>query len=180
MEALAYTSAECQESDEGVLLGFATFLYIEVGFAIISMLFGFYFFKRVWDRIMRLKDSVGCEPRELEPAPDRKYKMIRIQQHVVKKAFKEIALYDLVVLLYFLISCANLVLNFVVPNAATQMADCPHAANVRALAISFFFVDAVWVPVWYYCCSHRKGVDAEIPWPKEEAKVPGTVVGNSA
>lgn len=164
--ALNYKDS-CKDGDPNVVLGFEKFIMIQMFFAIISGLFGFYAFVRVWAKIMSLMESPEHQPDELSPAEDRKYKMIRIKLHTIRAGFKAVCLYDIGVLIYFLASVAIAVLSFMAPNAITHASECPHAEPVRSFGIGFVLIDAIYVPLWWFCCPNRKGVVAEIPWPKE-------------
>lgn len=172
--ALDFASSECKDGEPGVLLGFQKFLHIQIAFAVLSLIFALYFLKRVWSRILKLTGTDGFEAEDLQPAPDQKYRMIRISHRTIRQGFKDVVKFDMVVLLYFFACLGILVLSFFSPTRITHMADCPHASEVRSLGMTFFWVDALWVPIWWYCCSFKKGVVAEIPWNKTE---PGIVVG---
>lgn len=180
--ARKYKDTECKEGDDFVVLGFEKFLDIQVAYAVVSLFFTAYFFKRVWSRIVKLTLSGDPQykPQELPPADDMKYKMVKIPLKTIRDAFRQIMKYDIVVLVYFLCTVAIAVLSFMAPNSITHASDCPHAEEVRSFGMTYLWMDALYIPVWWFCCPNRKGVVAEIPWPKDALKPGGTVVGTPA
>lgn len=180
MAGLRYKDTECKDGDPNVMLGFGSFLYIQMAFAFISFAFAPYAFMRLWARIERKSQEPGFEPTPLQPAPDQKYKMVLIPLKTIRVGFKELFLYDISVLLYFLCVFGNMCLGWMAPNSITHAADCPHAEQVRSFAITYFFADLWYIPFWWFCGASTmfKGVAAEVPWPEGEGPAPSaTVVG---
>jgi hypothetical protein len=166
--ARQYTDTECVDGDEDVVLGFETFTNIVTCMAIVGLLFAAYVFMRFWNKVLALNGTEGYPYTTLQPADDQKYKMINVPLKTIRAAFKQMMLYDPVVLIYFLCALAVAILSLMAPNSLTHAADCPHAEQVRGWGMAFLWVDALYVPLFYYCCPNRNGVDAEIPWPEGE------------
>jgi len=167
--ARQYTDSECLDGDEDVMLGFEAFTNIVTLMAILALGFAAYMWMRFWNQVLALNGTEGYDYTTLEPADDKKWKMIKVDVKTVKATFKNMMLYDLVVLTYFLCALAVAILSLMAPNSLTHAADCPHAEQVRGWGVAIFCVDVMYVPLWYYCCPNRAGVVAEILWPEGEA-----------
>merc|ERR1719291_1046891 len=104
--AMKYTDTECLDGDEDVMLGFAAFTNIVLVMAILAMLFAAYMFMRFWPKVLALNGTEGYPYETLEPADDKKWKMIKVPVKTIKATFKNMMLYDLGVLTYFLCALA--------------------------------------------------------------------------
>jgi len=200
-QASQYTDTECKDSDSNVTLGFTNFLYILVFFALIAPLCVFYIGFRTWKTVLDNRNqpnypvtdatvpttasgrdilSQGSSKKTVTPSvtPETsRWKPISVPSQTVKNAFKDIFKYNLVTLLYFLMTLAVMVLCTMAPNNITHATDCEHSEGMRSLGMMYFWGTLIWCPLWWYCIS-QGSTFAEVPWdkPGDDSGLP-TVVG---
>jgi len=160
-------------------IGHSTWVMIELGFAVINMIFALYFQHKVWSNILDKKDEfmsevsqntgggmlsglkggvknfrgqlgdTNVEPLEERPKENSK---IKVKPESVQASFKEVFLQDFGVLAYFFGLIAIFVLSYIGKgNTEQAKATCSSEQFVYMLGLAFFWVASTYTFMWYCC-----------------------------
>lgn len=136
----------CQFDKDSSVQGFGTWVYVQVGFAILNLVFAPYFQCKVWQRLTEaLKDNV----------PDADGKIV-VPKSDVQQAFKHVFLYDFGVLFYFFAACVSFVWSILGMKWMTKGTSCEAVLLGKGGAGAYLGMCLCWVALAYlftwYCC----------------------------
>ncbi|CAJ1368140.1 unnamed protein product [Effrenium voratum] len=151
----------CHAVKQGNWVEGETWLTIQMGFAIVHLIFAPYFQTRIWNKMLeKLKEG------RVQLGPDN-----TVPAYVVHESFKEVFLYDLGVLFYAMIMAASFVWSVAGSNSMTGA--CDPGGNSGAAAyfgLCFFWLAAPWLsleadkrgrmlPIQRHFLTHTEGLD---------------------
>eukprot|EP00435_Cladocopium_sp_Y103_P073158 s308_g42.t1 len=133
----------CNAEAKGGWVSGETWVQVQMGFAIVHLLFAPYFQSRVW-RMVSEKLREGQF--RLEPG-------FVVPQQIIFASFKEVFLYDLGILVYAMILCASFVWSM---NGSSSMVGrfCDPGGNCGSasyLGLCFFWLAVVYNFCYYFC-----------------------------
>jgi len=129
----------CQLGGSGASIGISTWLFVQMGFAVLNLVFAPWFQNQVWKQIM--KTTTGQDQ--------------KLPKEVVQGAFKEVFLNDMSVLFYFFAMLASFVWSWqggTWINSGSYCNSSGEAGWAYYLGLCAFWVAALYSTFWY-CCS---------------------------
>lgn len=142
-----FTDGKCEFSGSGKDIGLENWLYVQLGFAGLHLVFSPYFQCRLWGKVNMMASQL---PRPPPGEP------LTVPGDKVHEAFKDIFLTDIGVCLYFLATVANFVWSYL---GSTWITDGGPSCGLNSypgwsyyLGMCFCWVAVVYTTLWY-CCS---------------------------
>mmetsp|Transcript_23903 Transcript_23903/g.59545 ORF Transcript_23903/g.59545 Transcript_23903/m.59545 type:complete len:244 (+) Transcript_23903:96-827(+) len=140
--------SDCTLGGSGADIGISTWLMVQVGFAVINLLFAPWFQHQVWKKIMEGVKSGGMLTMEGSKQ--------KVDKGVVQEAFKQVLLYDLSVLFYFFTLLASFVWSWQgstwISSGDPICSTDDDAGWAYYLGLCTFWVAFLYSTFWY-CCS---------------------------
>lgn len=136
----------------GSSIGIVTWLYVQIGFACLNLLFAPYFQCKVWRHIVQEIQNVGPMP----------LGHVRVSMKSVQEAFKQVFLHDFGVLFYFFALIASFVWSSAGAAAIDHGWNCNpggYPGQAAWLGMCFFWTACVYSVLWYCCECCARSVD---------------------
>lgn len=145
----------CPAERQGGWVSGETWLQIQMGFAIVHILFAPYFQSRIWTQVSK----------KLREGQYRLERGFKVPQNIVFESFREVFLYDLGILLYAAILTGSFVWSLQGGNSMVGSACDPEGSSGWAAWIgqSFFWVAVIYNFCYYYCGCCASSVELTDP-----------------
>jgi len=159
-------------------IGRSTWVLIELAFAVINVIFAFYFQHKVWNHILEHKDEfdrevppeqgtgliggirggvqnlreqIGGATNAEEPPPEKSQK-IKVKPEHVQSSFKQVFLEDFGVLAFFFLLIAIMIISYMGKGQVDANKDtCKMEGFVWVLGLAFFWIAFIYTLLWYCC-----------------------------